>query len=128
MSQTSPAPSLTIPEFDPDDGIVVADVFPDPWFDPTEDPEAPAMITVGLNAANLAMVELSINPAGEAVLARLPEDFRLTQPIWLDLHPAAALELAARLRVFAEAAAQFDKGEPDEMAEAVTADDPMVDA
>jgi hypothetical protein len=128
MSETSPAPSLTIPEFDPDDGIVVADVFPSPWFDPTEHPEAPAMITVDLNAANLGMVALSINPAGKAVLARLWEDFRLTQPIWLDLHPAEALELAARLRIFAEAAAQFDKGEPDEMAEAVTADDTMVDA
>ena len=115
----------TIPHFDPDDGIVVADVFPNQGCEP-EDQETPAMITVDLNAANLAMVELQINPPGEAVLERLWYEFRLTEAIWLDLHPAEALELAERLRSFAEAAAYFDRGEPNDVVEALP-DDTSVD-
>ena len=125
MPEISSTLSPTIPHFDPDDGIVVADVFPNPGCEP-EDPEAPAMITVDLNAANLAMVDLQINPAGEAVLARLSAEFRLTEAIWLDLHPAEALELAERLRSFAEAAAYFDRGEPNDVVEALP-DDTSVD-
>ena len=75
---------------------------------------------------NLAMVELQINPPGEAVLERLWYEFRLTEAIWLDLHPAEALELAARLRSFAEAAAYFDKGEPSDVVGAFP-DDTSVD-
>ena len=125
MTEISSMPEPTIPYFDPNDGIVVADVCPNPGCEP-EDPEAPAMITVDLNDGNLAMVALSINPAGEAVLARLSEEFRLTEAIWLDLHPAEALELAARLRSFAEAAAYFDKGEPSDVVGAFP-DDTSVD-
>ena len=125
MNEISSMPEPTIPHFDPDDGIVVADVFPNPGCEP-EDPEAPAMITVDLNDGNLAMVELQINPPGEAVLERLQYEFRLTEAIWLDLHPAEALELAARLRIFAEAAAYFDKGEPSDGVEALP-DDTSVD-
>ena len=125
MNEISSMPEPTIPHFDPDDGIVVADVFPNPGCEP-EDPEAPAMITVDLNDGNLAMVAVSINPAGEAVLARLSEEFRLTMPVWLDLRPAEALELAARLRSFAEAAAYFDRGEPSDVVEALP-DDTSVD-
>ena len=122
MTEISSTPP-TIPHFDPDDSIVVADVFPNPGCEP-EDPEAPAMITVDLNAANLAMVELQINPPGEAVLERLWHEFRLTEAIWLDLHPAEALELAERLRTFAEAAEYFDRGEPNAVVEALPDDRP----
>ena len=125
MSEISSTTSSTIPNFVANDGIVVADVCPNPGCEP-EDPEAPAMITVDLNDGNLAMVALSINPAGEAVLARLSEEFRLTMPVWLDLRPAEALELAERLRSFAEAAAYFDKGEPSDVVEALP-DDTSVD-
>ena len=126
MNEISSMPEPTIPHFDPDDGIVVADVFPNPGCEP-EDPEAPAMITVDLNDGNLAMVALSINPAGEAVLARLSEEFRLTMPVWLDLRPAEALELGTRLRVCGEAAAQFAAAFPEELDEADGADGQAVD-
>ena len=69
----------------------------------------------------------SLNPrltAGAAILARLSEEFRLTEAIWLDLHPAEALELAERLRTFAEAAEYFDRGEPNAVVEALPDDRP----
>jgi hypothetical protein len=127
MSEISSTTSPTIPYFDPNDGIVVADVFPNPGCEP-EDPEAPAVISVGLNPANLAFVYLAVDPAGEAVLARLGEEFRLTDAIWLDLHPAEALELARRLGICAEAAAVLDRGDPEEIAAAFGTDAQEVDA
>ena len=104
MIENHAAPTLTIPEFSPDD-LEVADIFPE-GPEPV-DPEAPAVIRVGLNSADLAYVYLAIDPAGEAVLARLGVDFRFTNAIWLDLRPAEALELGTRLRICAEAAARF---------------------
>ena len=80
-------------------------------------PGAPAMVSVGLNSADLAYVYLSIDPPGEPLVASAWEDPRLTRSVWIDLRPAEALELGTRLRVCAEAAAQFAEtcaGGPDE--------------
>jgi hypothetical protein len=46
-------------------------------------------------------------------------------PLWLDLRPAEALELAARLQSFAAAAAYFDKGEPSDVVGALPDDRPV---
>lgn len=127
MSETSSGPSLNLPDFDPDD-LAVAGVFPTFRIREPVDPEAPAVIGVGLNPANLAFVYLAIDPAGEAVLARLGEEFRLTDAIWLDMCPAEALELARRLGICAEAAAVFDRGNPVEIAATFGTDDAIVGA
>jgi len=125
MNENSPAPSLTIPDFDPED-LEVADVFPQAC-EPV-DPEAPAVIRVGLNPADLAFVYLAIDPAGEAVMARLSEEFRFTDALWLDLRPAEARELAGRLRICAEAAARFAEASAEGPEEADGVDDRAVDA
>ena len=106
MSANSPEPSLTIPEFDPED-LELADLllFSDPRA--MVAPGAPAMISVGLNGADLRYVNVNIEPPGEPLVASVREDPRLTQSVWLDLRPAEALVLSARLRICAEAAAQF---------------------
>ena len=114
--------SLASTDFDPED-LELADVLtgarcsaPDSPLGRTADPDAPATISTGLNSADLAYVYLSIEPAGEAVLAQEMEEMRLTHSVWGDLRPAEALELGRRLRVCARAAARFAEacGEPDE--------------
>ena len=106
MSESSPAPTLTIPDFDPED-LEVADLFLGSELEPGVAPGAPAMVSVGLNSADLAYVYLSIDPPGEPLVASAWEDPRLTRSVWIDLRPAEALELGTRLRICAEAAAQF---------------------
>ena len=105
MSANSPEPSLTIPDFDPEN-LELADVFLSSDPRPTVARGAPAMISVGLNGADVRFVCVNIDPPGEPVVASVWDD-RLTQSVWLDLRPAGALVLAERLRICAEAAAQF---------------------
>src|SRR5450759_5292505 len=118
--------SLATTTFDPED-LELADVFLGSELRPTVVPGAPAMISAGLNSADLSFVYLNIDPPGEAVLAREPAGSRLTHSIWFDLRPAEALELGMRLRICAEAAAQFAEAFPEEPDEAEGEDDKAVD-
>ena len=118
--------SLATTNFDPED-LELADVFLGSELRPTVAPGAPAMISAGLNSADLSFVYLNIDPPGEAVLAREPDGSRLTHSIWLDLCPAAALELGTRLRICAAAAARFAEAFPEEPDEAEGEDDKAVD-
>ena len=118
--------ALRTTDFVPED-LELADVFPNPWFGPTVDPEAPGMISTGLNSVDLSFVYLAIDPPGEAVLARQGEGFRVPGAIWLDLRPAAASELGRRLQICAEAAARFAEAFPEEPDEAEGEDDKAVD-
>jgi hypothetical protein len=117
--------SLATTTFDPED-LALADVFPNPWFGPTVDPEAPGMISTGLNSADLSFVYLAIDPPGEAVLARQGEGFRFPGAVWLDLRPAEALELGRRLQLCGKAAAQFAEAFPEGPDEADGEDDRAV--
>ena len=111
----SAKPSLADPRFDPED-LELADVFLSSDRRRTVVPGAPAMISVGLNGEDLRYVYVNIDPPGEPVVASVWDD-RLTQSVWLDLRPAEALVLSARLRICAEAAAQFAeavRGEPND--------------
>ena len=90
-------------------------------------PGAPAMISTGLNSADLAYVYLSIDPPGAPLVASVWEDPRLTRSVWIDLRPAEALELATRLRICAEAAAQFAEACAAGPDEAEDEDDQAVD-
>lgn len=118
--------SLATTTFDPEN-LELADVFPNAWFGPTVDPEAPAVISVGLNPVDLAYVYLAIDPAGEAVLARQGEGFRFPSAVWLDLRPAEALELGRRLQICGEAAARFAEAFPEEPDEADGEHDPSLE-
>ena len=115
--QQSLEQALRTTDFDPED-LELADVFPNSWFGPPVDPEAPGMISTGLNSVDLSFVYLAIDPPGEAVQARQGEGFRVPGAVWLDLRPAAALELARRLKVCAKAAARFAEAFPEEPDEA----------
>ena len=126
MSANSPEPSLTIPDFDPED-LELADVFLSSDRRPMVVPGAPAMISVGLNGEDLRYVYVNIDPPGEPVVASVWKDPLLTQSVWLDLRPAEALVLAERLRICAEAAARFAQAYPEEPDEAVWPDDQAVD-
>jgi hypothetical protein len=117
--------SLASTDFDPED-LELADVFPNSWFGPTVDPEAPGMISTGLNSVDLSFVYLAIDPPGEAVLARQGEGFPVPGAVWLDLRPAEALELGRRLQVCAAAAERFAEVFPEEPDQAE--EDPAVDA
>jgi len=114
--------SLATTTFDPED-LELADVFLGTELRPTVAPGAAAMISAGLNSADLSFVYLAIDPAGEAVLAREFEGMRLTNSLWLDLRPAEALEIGARLRICAEAAARFAEAFPEEPDETDGEDD-----
>ena len=98
--------SLATTNFDPED-LELADLFLGSELEPVVAPGAPAMVSVGLNSADLAYAYLSIDPPGAPLVASAWEDPRLTRSVWVDLRPAEALELGARLRICAEAAAQF---------------------
>ena len=100
------AQALASTDFDPED-LELADLFLGHERRPAVVPGAPAMISTGLNSADLACVFLSIDPPGAPMVASEWEDPRLTRSVWLDLRPAEALELGTRLRICAEAAAQF---------------------
>ncbi len=100
------AQALVSTDFDPEE-LELADLFLGYERRPTVAPGAPAMISTGLNSADLAYVYLSIDPPGAPLVASVWEDPRLTRSVWIDLPPAAALELSTRLRICAEAAAQF---------------------
>ena len=127
MNENALRQSLTSTDFDPED-LEVADLFLGSELRPTVVPGAPAVISVGLNSADLAFVYLSIEPPGEPVVASEWEDPRLTRSVWLDLRPAEALELGTRLRICAEAAARFAEAFPEEPDEADGADDQAVGA
>ena len=118
--------SLATTNFDPED-LELADVFLGSELRPTVVPGAPAMISVGLNSADLAYVYLSIDPPGEPLVASESEGPGLTHSVWLDLRPAEALELGTRLRICAEAAARFAEAFPEEPDEAEGEDDKAVD-
>ena len=118
--------SLATTTFDPED-LELADVFPNSWFGPTVDPEAPGMISTGLNSVDLSFVYLAIDPPGEAVQARQGEGFRVPGAVWLDLRPAEALELGRRLQLCGKAAAQFAEAFPEEPDEADGDADTAVD-
>jgi hypothetical protein len=108
--------SLATTNFDPED-LELADLFLGSEPEPMVAPGTPAMVSVGLNSADLAYAYLSIDPPGAPLVASVCEDPRLTRSVWLDLRPAEALELGTRLRICAEAAARFAeavRGEPDE--------------
>ena len=106
MNEDSPAPTLTIPDFDPED-LELADLFLGSELRPTVVPGAPAMITVELDPDDLSYVFVNIDPPGEPLVASVGKDPRLTHSVGFDLRPAEALELGTRLRICAEAAAQF---------------------
>jgi hypothetical protein len=108
--------SLASTDFDPED-LELADVFLGSELRPTVVPGAPAMISVGLNSADLAYVYLNIDPPGAPLVASESEGPGLAHSVWLDLRPAEALELGTRLRICAEAAAGFAeavRGEADD--------------
>jgi hypothetical protein len=90
------------------------------------DPEAPAMVSVGLNSADLSCIYLTIDPAGEAAQAQEIEELHLTHSVWLDLRPAEALELGRRLQICAEAAVRFAGALPEEADGAEGADELVV--
>jgi len=99
-------------DFDPED-LELADVCLGYELAPTVAAGAPAMISTGLNSADLAFVYLNIEPAGAPLVASAWEDPRLTRSVWLDLRPAEALELGTRLRICAEAATRFAAAFPE---------------
>lgn len=68
MSESSPAPTLTIPDFDPED-LEVADLFLGSELRPTVVPGAPAMIIVELDPDDLSYVFVNIDPPGEPLVA-----------------------------------------------------------
>ena len=109
--------ALGTTDFVPED-LPLADVFPNSWFGPPVDPEAPGMISTGLNSVDLSFVYLAIDPPGEAVQARQGEGFCVPGAVWLDLRPADASELGRRLLICAEAAARFAEAFPEEPDEA----------
>jgi hypothetical protein len=117
--------SLATTNFDPED-LELADLFLGSEPEPMVAPGAPAMITTGLNSADLAFVYLNIDPPGAPLVASAWEAPRLTRSVWIDLRPAEALELSTRLRISAEAAAQFAAAFPEELDEADGADDHAV--
>jgi hypothetical protein len=121
----SPAPSLTIPDFDPED-LELADLFLGSELRPTVVPGAPAMITAELDPDDLSYVFVNIDPPGEPLVASVGKDPRLTHSVGFDLRPAAALELGTRLRICAEAAARFAEAFPEEPDEADGEDDRAV--
>ena len=106
MNEDPLSQALASTDFDPED-LELADLFLGSEPEPRVVPGAPAMVSVGLNSADLAYVYLSIDPPGEPLVASELEDPRLTRSVWIDLRPAEALELGTRLRICAEAAAQF---------------------
>ncbi len=106
MNEDPLALALASTDFEPED-LQLADLFLGHERRPTVALGAPAMISTGLNSADLAFVYLNIDPPGEPLVASEWEDPRLTRSVWLDLRPAEALELGTRLRICAEAAAQF---------------------
>src|SRR5665811_1270320 len=75
--------SLATTNFDPED-LELADVFLGWEPEPMVAPGAPAMVSVGLNSADLAYVYLSIDPPGEPLVASAWEDPRLTRSVWVD--------------------------------------------
>jgi len=121
MNEDSPAPTLTIPDFDPED-LELADLFLGSELRPTVVPGAPAMITVELDPDDLSYVFVNIDPPGEPLVASVGKDPRLTHSVGFDLRPAEALELGTRLRVCGEAAAQFAAAFPEQPDEADGAD------
>ena len=126
MNEDSPAPTLRIPDFDPED-LELADLFLGSEPQPMVAPGTLAMVSVGLNSSDLAYAYLSIDPPGEAVLAREPDGPRLSRSVWIDLRPAEALELGRRLQVCGEAAARFAEAFPEEPDEAEGDGDTAVD-
>jgi hypothetical protein len=125
MSKDPLAQALASTDFDPDD-LELADLFFGSEPEPMIAPGAPPMVSVGLNSADLAYVCLSIDPPGAPLVASAWEDPRLTRSVWIDLRPAEALELGTRLRICAEAAAQFAEAFPEEPDEADGSDDQAV--
>jgi len=81
--------SLASTDFDPED-LELADLFLGWEPEPMVAPGAPAMVSVGLNSADLAYVYLSIDPPGEQLVASAWEDPRLTRSVWIDLRPTEA--------------------------------------
>jgi len=114
--------SLATTTFDPED-LELADVFLGSELRPTVVQGAPAMISVGLNSADLSFVYLSIDPPGAPLVANPGEGPRLSRSVWIDLRPAKALELGRRLQICGEAAARFAEAFPEEPDEADGADD-----
>jgi hypothetical protein len=114
--------SLASTDFDPED-LELADLFLGSEPEPMVAPGTPAMVSVGLNSADLAYVNLSIDPPGEPLVANPGEGPRLTRSVWVDLRPAEALELGRRLQICGEAAARFAEAFPEEPDEADGADD-----
>jgi hypothetical protein len=113
--------SLATTNFDPED-LELADLFLGSEPEPMVAPGTPAMVSVGLNSADLAYAYLSIDPPGAPLVANPGEGPRLSRSVWIDLRPAEALELAMRLRISAEAAAQFAAAFPEQPDEADGAD------
>ncbi len=118
--------ALGTTDFVPED-LPLADVFLGSERRATVVPGAPAMISVGLNSADLAYVYLNIDPSGAPLVASVSEDPGLAHSVWLDLRPAEALELGRRLQICAEAAAEFAEAFPEEPDEADGAADQAVD-
>jgi hypothetical protein len=127
MNEDPLAQALASTDFDPED-LELADLFLGSEPEPMVAPGTPAMVSVGLNSADLAYVYLSIDPPGAPLVANPGEGPRLSRSVWLDLRPAAALELSTRLRISAEAAAQFAAAFPEEPDEADGDGDTAVDS
>ena len=113
MNEDPLAQALASTDFDPED-LELADLFLGSEPEPRVAPGAPAMVSVGLNSADLAYAYLSIDPPGAPLVANPGEGPRLSRSVWIDLRPAEALELGTRLRICAEAAAQFAEAVPEE--------------
>jgi hypothetical protein len=125
MNEDPLAQALASTDFNPED-LELADLFLGSEPEPMIAPGAPAMISTGLNSADLAYVYLSIDPPGAPLVASVWDDPSLTRSVWIDLRPAEALELGTRLRICAEAAAQFAEAFPEEPDEADGSDDQAV--
>jgi len=126
MNEDSPAPTLTIPDFDPED-LELADLYLGSEPQPMVAPGTLAMVSVGLNSSDLAYAYLSIDPPGAPLVANPGEGPRLSRSVWIDLRPAEALELGRRLQVCGEAAARFAEAFPEEPDEAEGDGDTAVD-
>jgi hypothetical protein len=77
MNEDPLAQALASTDFNPED-LELADLFLGSEPEPMIAPGTPAMVSVGLNSADLSFVFLTIDPSGAPLVASAWEDPRLT--------------------------------------------------